>query len=158
MSSIKYMSNAIGKELYDLSKQKQYTSFMELLKDISDKTSLDTRQLDILVKIDFFSDFGNQRELIQMIDLFERFKKGEAKKIKKSEVDGTPLESIVQKYAIGTTKAGAAAKSYTLLDVMAILKDLEKLVLSMRTDQSSIYPPSTLSADAGMVINSDIVL
>ena len=131
MSSIKYMSNAIGKELYDLSKQKQYTSFMELLKDISDKTSLDTRQLDILVKIDFFSDFGNQRELIQMIDLFERFKKGEAKKIKKSEVDGTPLESIVQKYAIGTTKGGTAAKSYTLLDVMAILKDLEKLVLSM---------------------------
>ena len=56
-----------------------------------------------------------------MVDLFFNiFKRGQAKQIKKTEVDGTPLEEIVKRYAVGVTKSGGEAKSYTLLDVMSI--------------------------------------
>lgn len=131
LSSIKYMSDAVASDLFNLSKEKKYACFMDLLADIDEKTCLDSRQLDILIKLDFFSDFGNQRELLRMVELFEKFKRGRAKQIKKSEVDGTVLEEIVQRHAVGTTKSGGVAKSYTLLDVMALLRDAEKLVRSM---------------------------
>lgn len=138
LTSIKYMSASLADELYALSKKKQYTSFMELLADLDKETSINSRQLDILIKLDFFSDFGNQRELLRMVDLFlNTFKKGDAKKIRKSEVDGTPLEDIVKRYAVGVTKSGGEAKSYTLLDVAAILKESEAVVKSFHMDDLS---------------------
>ncbi len=138
LTSIKYMSAGLADELYNLSKKKKYASFMELLYDLDKETSINSRQLDILIKLDFFSDFGNQRELLRMVDLFvNTFKKGDAKQVKKSEIDGTPLEPIVKKHAIGVTKSGGAAKSYTLLDVSSILKESEEVIKSFGLDDLS---------------------
>lgn len=138
LTSIKYMSAGLADELYNLAKKKKYTSFMELLYDLDKETSINSRQLDILIKLDFFSDFGNQRELLRMVDLFvNTFKKGDAKQVKKSEIDGTPLEPIVKKHAIGVTKSGGAAKSYTLLDVTSILKESEEVIRSFGLDDLS---------------------
>lgn len=138
LTSIKYMSAGLADELYELASENKYSNFMELLADLDKKTSINSRQLDILIKLDFFSDFGNQRELLRMADLFTNtFKKGDAKKIKKSEVDGTPLEDIVQRYAVGVTKSGGVAKSYTLLDVMSILKEAEQVIKELHLDDLS---------------------
>lgn len=138
LSSVKYMSAGLADELYNLSKSGKYSSFMRLLIDLDKKTSINARQLDILIKLDFFSDFGNQRELLRMVDLFTNtFKKGEAKQIKKSVVDGTPLEPIVQKYAVGVTKSGGVAKSYTLLDVESILEAAEQAIKDLHLDDLS---------------------
>lgn len=131
LSSVKFMSEAIADELYDLAKNNTYTSFTDLLVDIFSKTSVNTRQLDILIKIDFFSQFGNQRELLRIVDVFELFKRGEAKQIKKSQVDGTQFEEIVQRYANGKTKAGKDSKNYTLLDPLSIIRECEKTMLSI---------------------------
>ena len=129
LTSIKYMSSGLADELYALAKSKNYTCFIDVLKDLDEKTSINSRQLDILIKLDFFSDFGNQRELLRITSLFtDTFKKGQAKQIKKSIVDGSPLEDIVKKYSLGVTKSGGMAKSYTLLDVMAILREAEAAV------------------------------
>lgn len=132
LTSIKYMSAAIADELYNLAKENKYNCFTDLLFDVDTKTSMNTRQLEILIKIDFFSDFGNQRELLRVMDFFYgMFKKGGAKKISRSIVDGSPLEAIIQKHAVGVTKAGGIAKSYTLLDVEAIMRECEQAVLSV---------------------------
>lgn len=132
LASVKYIGAAVADELYELSKRREFTSFMELLYELSENTSIDSRQIDILIKIDFFSQFGNQRELLRMVEIFsDRFNNGHAKQIKKDSVDGTALEPIVSKYSIGVTKSGGIAKSYTLLDVMAILKEVEELILSL---------------------------
>lgn len=138
LTSIKYMSSAVADELYELAHRRQYTSFIDVLHYISEETSLNSRQLDILIKLDFFSDFGNQRELLRMVDLYvETFKRGAAKQIRKSIVDGTPLEPIIKKYAVGTTKSGGIAKSYTLLDVRSILYEVEQMILDMHMDDLS---------------------
>ena len=138
LASVKYMSTGLADELYELANSKKYTSFMEVLKDLDEKTSINARQLEILIKLDFFSEFGNQRELLRLTDLFSNmFKKGQAKQIKKSVIDGTPLEDIVKRYAVGITKSGGIAKSYTLLDVMSILKEVESVVKSMGMDDLS---------------------
>ena len=129
LTSIKYISAGCAEELYELSHKKKYTRFMDVLLDIEKHTSLDSRQLDILIKIDFFSEFGNQRELFRIAELFDKmFKSGEAKKISKDKVDGTPLEPIIKKYSVGVTKSGGEAKSYTLLDIESILREVEDAV------------------------------
>lgn len=138
LTSIKYMNSEIAEELYSLAAAKAYTRFVDVLLDIDQKTSLNIRQLDILIKLDFFSDFGNQRELLRITDMFYTlFKKGQAKKIAKDKVDGTPLEAIITKYAVGVTKSGGVAKSYTLLDVVSILREVEDTVKTLQMEDLS---------------------
>lgn len=138
LTSIKFMSAGIAEELYSLAHSKTYTKFVDVLSDIDTKSSLNTRQLDILIKLDFFSDFGNQRELLRITEMFyETFKKGQAKKISKDKIDGTPLEPIVSKYAVGLTKAGQFSKSYTLLDVDSIMRETEDAIKALHMDDLS---------------------
>lgn len=136
LASVKYMGDKMATELYELARQKKYTYFVDLLLDaVNQLKIIDARQLDILIKIDFFSEFGNQRELLRIVDMFTNvFKKGEAKKISKDKVDGTRLEPIIKKYSIGVTKSGGIAKSYTLLDIESIMKECEKLIKSIGMD------------------------
>lgn len=139
VSSVKYMSEAGANELYELSKTHQYEFFVDLLRDISEHTSLDSRQLDILIKIDYFVQFGNQRELFKIVEMFELFKKGEAKKIRKDMVDGTWLEEIVSKSSCGTTKNGSEAKNYTILDMDTILHNIERYIKEAHVDDLSVF-------------------
>lgn len=131
---MKYMGAAVADELYELSTQKTYDSFVDLLYDINKETTLDSRQLSNLIKIDYFSMFGNQRELLRIVDFMERFKFGEAKKIKCEEVNGTQIEAIVRNFSTCQNKNGSPAKLYTLLDVMAILREIEIMIKDIHMD------------------------
>lgn len=136
--SVKYLSENVANELYELSQGNTYTRFVDLLADLDEKSCINTRQLDILIKLDFFSDFGNQRELLRITEMFYGvFKKGQAKKISKDKVDGTPLEPVIKKYSVGVTKSGGVAKSYTLLDVQSILQEVEDLIKASNLDDLS---------------------
>ena len=153
LASIKYMSSGIAEELYELSHQTTYSRFVDVLADINAQTSLNSRQLDILIKLDFFSAFGNQRELIRIGELFyDTFKKGMAKKISKDKVDGTFLEPIVTKYAVGVTKSGGIAKSYTLLDVQSIMREAEDAIKAMHiADLSDVVKVKNFADAMGYV-------
>lgn len=138
LTSVKYMSAGVAEELYALAHKRSYPRFVDVLVAIDEESSLNSRQLDILIKLDFFSEFGNQRELLRINDLFsDTFKKGQAKKLNKELIDGTPLEPIVAKYSTGLTKSGQFAKSYTLLDVKSILDEAEDAVKAMHMEDLS---------------------
>lgn len=137
LTSIKYMSAGIAEELYEVAHSQKFTHFVDVLYAINE-TSMNTRQLDILIKLDFFSDFGNQRELLRITELFyETFKKGQAKQIGKGKVAGTPLEPIIKKHAIGVTKSGTESKNFTLLDIHSILREAEDVIMSLDLEDLS---------------------
>lgn len=69
IESIKFCNSKIADELYAL-RDNQYKSFIELLIDITEHTSVDSRQLDILIKLDFFSEFGEPNELLTQVQIF----------------------------------------------------------------------------------------
>lgn len=71
IDSIKYMSKAIAEELYNLS-QNRFESFTDLLYALKEHTSLDARQLDILIKLNFFSDFGDPQKLLYIASRFDK--------------------------------------------------------------------------------------
>lgn len=135
LSSIKYMSKAIAEELYNASKQGMYGSFIDVLDSAINTVRIDSRQLDILIRIDFFSDFGNQKELRTISDLYmDVFKKGTAKQVSRSKIEDDDLRGVIEKYSTGTTKAGGIAKSYTILDIWGAMYEAEQVILSRKME------------------------
>ncbi len=69
IGSLKYMNNAVADELFEM-RDVKFGDFIDVLYYLYDKTSIDSRQLDILIKIDFFSEFGDINELIYITEKF----------------------------------------------------------------------------------------
>lgn len=138
VGSVKYISPGLSDELFalaaemgDAEKDRQHNTFTDLLFLMRQKTSIDSRQLDTLIKIDFFSDFGNQKELLRIVDLFEQFRRGEAKQAKKEALKGSWAEEVIERYACGLTKKGEPSKSYTFYDLTGFLRECEQHILSL---------------------------
>lgn len=97
IGSIKYMNNQVADELYEM-RNNAYEDFVDLLVDIENKTTLNSRQLDILIKIDFFEKFGDINLLLYISEKFEELYGKRQIKKDKLEVLGIP-ENIVRKHA-----------------------------------------------------------
>lgn len=134
IASIKYLNASVSEELYHLSEQKKYGFFTDLLLDISRKTSTNSRQLENLIKIDYFIVFGNSKELLRINDMFNLFKQGESKTIKKDRVENSVFKEAIIKFSTGKTKSGAEAKSYTIINMVALLHECETIIKSLKID------------------------
>lgn len=130
INSIKYMNSTVTNELYDLAKRSDPKTFMSLLTLMNNETSIDTRQRDILIKIDFFVDFGNVTELSRIASIFVFFKNGTAKKVQKDKISGQMLD-VVSKYATDKNKNGTEAKSFTITDMAGLLNECESVIKSL---------------------------
>lgn len=103
MSAIKYCNAQIADELLELSNNK-YNSFIDLLRDIKEKTSVNSRQLDILIRLNFFSDFGNNKYLLSINEIYDKF--ANVKIIAKKKVEELGLsEYILEKYCNKQTQS-----------------------------------------------------
>lgn len=103
VSSVKFCNTQIANELMELSKNK-YTNFVDLLGDIKDKTSMNSRQLNILTGLNFFSDFGMNQYLLNVIDVYDKF--SSVKVIAKKKMEELGLsEYLMEKYSEKETAA-----------------------------------------------------
>ena len=136
LSSIKYFNKKVSDELYELSQSKKFERFTDLLFALKD-TSIDTRQLDILIKIDFFSEFGNILELTKIVGMFRQLKEGEIKKLKREGLSET-IEDIVRPYGTYLNKDGKELKSYTITDPVGLIRAFEDHIMSLGVQDISI--------------------
>ena len=98
ISSIKYCNSQIADELFELSKNK-YNSFVDLLQDIKNLTSVNSRQLDILIGLDFFSDFGGNAKLLKVAEMYDKL--GTVKVIAKKKMEELGLSEFMMKKHCG---------------------------------------------------------
>lgn len=68
LKSVKYINESASQHLYELG-QKFYCNFLDLLIDIGN-SSIDKRQLEILIKLKFFGEYGNNQKLLNFLFLF----------------------------------------------------------------------------------------
>lgn len=119
---IKHCNRQIAEELYEI-RNNQYNNFIELLYDISQKTSINSAQLDILVRLGFFNEFGNSRLLNGLVEYFNFFKQGSAKQISVDKIkDNQILDNIIKRHS----RLSPSGKTYMDLNVKAILNDIEE--------------------------------
>lgn len=137
IGSIKFLNEKVAEELFKLSENK-YESFTDLLLDIKNKTSINSRQLDILIKLDFFSMFGNCKELLNIVDIVNFFKFGETKTIKKEKLEGSYILNFIDKYATDKGAKGNELKSYNILDCKSILIECENYIKSLNIEDMDL--------------------
>ena len=138
MASIKYMNAQVSEELYKL-KDNQYDNFMDLLIDIYDKTSINSRQLNILIAIDFFEEFGKSQMLLDIVKLYENIMSKKIKS-KKGEVSFNKIDlpyprEIIEKYATEKSKEDKY-KQYKVENALGLCYELMNDIPNM--EMSSI--------------------
>lgn len=67
-----------------------------------------------LAKISYFQQFGNDREVLNIISLIDEFQYGECASYARSRVDGSFMQDIVSKYADGLKRDGSPATRYSI--------------------------------------------
>lgn len=117
VQSVKFLNAQIGEELLELSKNK-YVSFIDLLKDIKEKTSINSKQLTILIALNYFEDFGANDYLLKIVDIYDKF--STAKVIAKNKLESLGIsEYLMSKYAAKETKS-----QYREIDNGGLIKEL----------------------------------
>lgn len=148
-ASIKYMNRDVSDQLYYIGRREHYPDFVSVLDAVFSETRINARQINSLIRIDFFSEFGNQRELDIITDMYiNTFKRKKAREIRKEKIDGTVFESAVKRHSIGTTKTGNDSKNYTLTDTNAIVHECNEAVLALNLDDMSIVDKARRFKDA----------
>lgn len=87
VKSIKYLNEKVSDELYELSKN-NYNDPIELFIDIVEKTSCNARQIKILIMLNFFSEFGEGKYLLNLFELInKRYDKKHKDKTKQARLE-----------------------------------------------------------------------
>lgn len=119
ISSIKYMNSTVADEMYEL-RNNHYDTFINLLYDLKEKTSLNSRQLNILIELDFFEEFGDANFLSNISALFDEL--GTKVQIKKDKLDTLEIgHDIVRPFAEKETE-----KMFSKIDMRKLLVELSK--------------------------------
>ena len=122
ISSIKFISKNAGSILYDL-KDNHYDTFCDLLVDIGNK--INSKNIQILIKLNFFSDFGTIPKLLKIYELYTNL----YGKIQISKDKYPKLNNIFSKFAIKETE-----KRFTFSNTLPILKGIEKHLKNKEND------------------------
>ena len=111
MKSIKYLNEKVSDELYELSKN-NYNNPIELFIDIVEKTSCNARQIKILIMLNFFSEFGEGKYLLNLFELInKRYDKKHKDKTKQARLEEIRNTEIV-KEEFKPSEIIAAQKEY----------------------------------------------
>lgn len=84
LSSIRYMSKQAAKDLYRVG-QNQYETFTDVLRTLQMDTCLDTRQIAILIELNYFEQFGKSGKLMKVYNEFFEGKNKLTKTVKSFE-------------------------------------------------------------------------
>ena len=115
LGSIKHMSAQVAEDLYTLRDEK-FSNFIDLLYAIQELPNKpDSRQLDILVKIGYFQEFGNAKALLTGIEVFNKFYKCKTIKVDKFKEMGYNIDDVMP--YVGK----ATEKTLSQLDNMGII-------------------------------------
>jgi len=122
VSSIKFLNSQVGIDLYQLAKENIYTNYIDIIKNIKEKTSTNSRQLRILTGLNFFSEYGKNKKLLEILEIYEQI--GESKQIKKEKAEKIGLNiDILLKHTQKITD-----KIYKDIDIISYIKEFSELI------------------------------
>lgn len=121
VASIKYLNDGAAEYLYSL-RHNHYDNFISLLQQIEEDRQINSRQMEILIQLQYFDEFGKNKKLL---DTYKYFKAlyGRKTLVKEKLADqGLTTEDIIDCYEKETEK------QYVNIDYMKILANVEKRI------------------------------
>ena len=122
LGSIKYMSEQVAEALYGM-RDMQFGNFIDVLfalQQLKDKP--DSRQLDILIKIGYFEEFGPAKALLLGVEIFNKFYKCKNIKLDKWNEMGYNINILKDNADKMTEKTASGLDNYGL--ILGILRSL----------------------------------
>lgn len=136
IASIKGFSSGVGTILYECG-NRGFSSFVDVLSWL-DKNSMKAAKIKPLILINYFSQFGNENELMEILNFWEFMKQGNAKLVKKDKIDSPVIKEIFEKNCSATKKDGGDSSSYRIDGrAMQCLYEYEQYI-----KQNSLKEPS----------------
>lgn len=121
IESVKDLNAKVGEELYEL-RDNHYDSFIDLLVDLSNKTSIKRNQTRILIELDYFNEFGESNNLLSQLELYDNL--CGRSQIKKAELESFGLTTDdIKPYASKETE-----KTFMGVDFASFVKIASKRI------------------------------
>lgn len=115
LKSIKFLNEKIAIELYELG-QRSYQHFVDLLVDIVNETTVDARQLNILIRLNFFEEFG---EIGKLLSIYSEFSAGK-NRYSKSHKEDTKMKRLPLLYEY---EVNAPLVELEMIDILMFEKE-----------------------------------
>jgi DNA polymerase-3 subunit alpha len=132
-SSVKFMNSDVSEQLYSM-KDEAFDSFIDLLAVFPGNS----RQLDLLVRLNYFSEFGCSLKLLKIVELYTKYY---GKKVLKKDNLDLPIE-IVTKYAKSETEKQYRFESEGMIAMLGELCNMipdENLSILAQIDAQKTY-------------------
>jgi DNA polymerase III subunit alpha len=121
LDGIKYLNSTIAEELCNL-RDGKYDTFVDVLNAIKN-TTVNSRQLDVLIKVDFFSEFGEMNKLLDTAKKFQML--SDKKVILKKKIEDLQIsEEMLRRFAAKETDAQFR---FTEDGILSLIKMHEKV-------------------------------
>lgn len=122
IASIKYLNSKVA-DAFQSIKDRDYKDFIDLLAVIKEESlPVNSKQLKILIKLNFFEEFGEIKNLLKQYEYFDALYGKKQMKKEKSESLGIPIE-IVRNNAERESE-----KTFTKVNMMGVLKDFVRVM------------------------------
>lgn len=130
IESVKYLNAEAANDLYSI-KDEKFDTFIDLLARIQ-KLRIDSRKLEILIKLDFFSEFGGIEYLLKCNELFNKYYGKRQIKKEKAFKDNVDFD-LLRKYSTKET-----AKMFTGIDSVGLLNAFIREVPNEKTSLKTL--------------------
>ena len=130
IASVKFLNDDAANDLYAIRDEK-FDTFIDLLARIKD-LRVDSRKLEILIKLDFFSEFGGINYLLVCNSLFDKYYGKKQMKKEKLYEEGLDFD-VVRKYAGKETP-----KMFSNLDSVGLINELISTIPNEKTTLRAI--------------------
>ena len=146
IGSIKDIGKQCGENLYSL-RNNNYDTFYDLLKDIKDNSLANKTEINILILIDFFKEFGNANLLLKEKELFDKLYS--RKTLKKAECESFYIDNnTVTKYCERETD-----KQFSGVNMLEVLKSN---IILISYKHNTIY--DNIKYELKYLVNTDIII
>jgi DNA polymerase III alpha subunit/intein/homing endonuclease len=131
VSSIKYMSDSVSEEMNTLYTSITYNRFSEVLYDITELTSINKSQVEILIRLNYFRNFGNINTLLKIYNLYSEI--GNSKIIRKNSM---PAEPVIASIISRNSKETPA--QFSINSIKDVMYEAEDYIISNKMPEISI--------------------
>lgn len=121
VASIKYLNSGAAEYLYSL-RDNQYDNFISLLEQIEEDRQINSRQMEILIQLQYFDEFGKNKKLLETYRYFKNLYGRKTIAKDKLEDLGLTPDDVVGCFERETEK------QYINIDYMKILTNIEKRI------------------------------
>ena len=130
IASVKFLNDDAANDLYAIRDEK-FDTFIDLLARIKD-LRVDSRKLEILIKLDFFSEFGGINYLLACNSLIDKYYSKKQMKKEKLYEEGLDFD-VIRKYAGKETP-----KMFSNLDSVGLINELISTIPNEKTTLRTI--------------------